>query len=519
VLGKLAVPDLLGHPVDETNATHLLSVGTGYYHQTERSTAIYVGLLPLLLGAIALVAPGDHRRAAGAGLLIGALGLLWCFRTPLTSLGPFVPGLGFSRPDRAAYLWCFGAAIVAAVGAHRLAGPEGPGLRRATNRLALTVGVAGLGFAGLVAVLPGVLPPDVVERIGRGTLAGAAIGSGVTALAALAVVGLRTAGTIGGGGFLALALALVAFDLGRTSMRMNVLQPEASIFRAPVAGDVLDFLRERRDAEGPYRILRYEHAPTQFVGILPPSTAAPYGIEDTLGFDSINLAAYQEFMSALDPAIVIKRGNFRGVQDASRLDSPLVDLLNVRWVLSSEGDPLPGLEAVREGPVALHENGDALPRAFLVGEARPIPDRAERLAALADPGFRPDLWAYSEGSIPGLGPAGSSDSPGEARLTMHEDERVVVAVDAERPALLVLSDAWYPGWHARVDGDERTIHRINHVFRGVVVQPGDREVEFRYEPASFRRGRLVSLAALVGVIVGAIGLERTRVRREEKRSA
>ena len=104
-----ASPDLLGHPADETNATHLLRVGSGYYFQTEHSTAVYVGLLPLLLAGIVLLAPGDHRRVALVGLSLAALGLLWCMCTPLTALGPWIPGLGFSRPDRATFVWCFGA--------------------------------------------------------------------------------------------------------------------------------------------------------------------------------------------------------------------------------------------------------------------------------------------------------------------------------------------------------------------------------------------------------------------------
>jgi len=512
-LGKLAIPDLLGHPVDDTNATHLLEVGNGYYFQTERSTAVYVGLLPLLLAAIAIAAPGDHRRAVGAGVLLAGIGLLWSLRTPLTAAAPFLPGLGFSRPDRGVFLWCFGASIVAAVGAERLAGAEGPGLRRASNRFGLTVGAALLAFALLVALHPGLLPDRVVERAGRGDLARAAAASAATAAAALALVGLRGSGRIGRGAFVAAALLLVAADLGRHAGRLNVMQPKASIFRAPVPGDAIDFLQRRRAADGPGRILRYEPHPTQFAGILPPSTAAPYGIEDALGFDSMNLAAYQELMAALDPAIPIKRGNFRGVRNAAALASPLVDLLNVRWVLAEDDGPLPGLVLARGGPVAIHENPDALPRAFLVGEVRPIADAAARIAALADPAFRPDLRAYSEGSIPGLDSAGPS--PGEAELTIHEDERVVVAVRAERTALLVLTDAWYPGWQARVDGRERTIHRVDHAFRGVVVGPEDREVEFRYRPASFRIGASASVAALGLLAAAAIALGRASRPREE----
>ena len=61
--------------------------------------------------------------------------------------------------------------------------------------------------------------------------------------------------------------------------------------------------------------------------------------------------------------------------------------------------------------------------------------------------------------------------------------------------ILVLSDTYYPGWRAFVDGVERPILRANHVFRAVVVPTGAREVVFSYEPDSFRYGLLVSVAA------------------------
>ena len=61
---------------------------------------------------------------------------------------------------------------------------------------------------------------------------------------------------------------------------------------------------------------------------------------------------------------------------------------------------------------------------------------------------------------------------------------------------MVLSDTYYPGWRAFVDGVERPILRANHVFRAVVVPAGAQEVVFSYEPDSFRYGLLVSVAAV-----------------------
>lgn len=294
------------------------------------------------------------------------------------------------------------------------------------------------------------------------------------------------------------------------------MQPEESVFRAPRPGGSLEFLQRQAGDGEPFRILSFEPRRSPFGGVLPPSTAAVYGLEDALGFDSLNLAAYAELMRALDPEIVVKRGNFRGVTRVDALASPLVDLLNVRWVLAASPQELPGLHRAHVSDLAVHENPGALPRAFLVGEVRVEPDPDERLRAMAHPGFRPDLWAYSEVPIEGPEP-GATDrlpDPGIARLARHEDERVEVDVEAARPGLLVLTDAWYPGWKAYVDGQERPIHRVDHVFRGVVVRPGDRRVVFEYHPASFRVGAAASLGGLLVLGIGSFALARTgRARR------
>jgi hypothetical protein len=129
------------------------------------------------------------------------------------------------------------------------------------------------------------------------------------------------------------------------------------------------------------------------------------------------------------------------------------------------------------------------------------------LRAMADPSFRPGLWAYADRPVEGLmrGPsAPDSTPPGEARVVSSLDEDVTVRVDARRRALLVVSDAWYPGWRASVDGAPQPILRVDHAFRGVVVEPGTHDVVFTYAPDSFRLGATLSLVGLSALGAGAV---------------
>jgi len=77
-----------------------------------------------------------------------------------------------------------------------------------------------------------------------------------------------------------------------------------------------------------------------------------------------------------------------------------------------------------------------------------------------------------------------------------------LAIDlwSEREALLVVTDAWYPGWSATVNGRAAPVAEVNAFQRGVRVPAGYSTVVMRYEPWTVPVGILVSLAALIAIV-------------------
>ena len=141
--------------------------------------------------------------------------------------------------------------------------------------------------------------------------------------------------------------------------------------------------------------------------------------------------------------------------------------------------------------------------------------------AITAPAFRPRSAIVTEEPIAGLAAARAGAAgplPGEARISNYEDERVEVRTRTTRPGLLVLTDSFYPGWKATVDGRDAKIHRVDYLIRGVQLPAGTHTVRFRYEPESWRVGWITSALALV-IILGAVAVGLLRRRRAPRPAA
>src|SRR5262249_24687535 len=86
-----------------------------------------------------------------------------------------------------------------------------------------------------------------------------------------------------------------------------------------------------------------------------------------------------------------------------------------------------------------------------------------------------------------------------ATLTDYAPNRVAVAVDDGPAGYLVLTDVWYPGWQCTIDGQPSRVYRANYLFRGVPLTAGPHQFVFRFAPASYHQGRLISAVALAAV--------------------
>ncbi|MGI5865384.1 MAG: YfhO family protein [Myxococcales bacterium] len=183
----------------------------------------------------------------------------------------------------------------------------------------------------------------------------------------------------------------------------------------------------------------------------------------------------------------------------------LFDFAAVTWYVRRGEAPFSDLERAAGGDDGadealfqvpnLYRSRTAFPRAFVVHRAVAASE-AEARAALLDPSRPLRERAFLE-----LGPGESLPSLADcAGSTASIEEitanRVAVAVEACGDGVLVVSDSWFPGWQALVDGRRAPLYRANFLARAVPVSAGRHRVELFYRPVSFLAGAAVSSMAL-----------------------
>ena len=185
-------------------------------------------------------------------------------------------------------------------------------------------------------------------------------------------------------------------------------------------------------------------------------------------------------------------------------DTRLLGLLNVRYLFTTRDFSvrLPGLRLIQDQEVRVYENEHFLPRAFLVSRIIPATDEWNARSMVTGVSFLPGREAvvedYDGGPLP---PADPASAPGQAEIISHQRHRVEIRVESADDALLVLSDTYYPGWTATIDGEPARIYRTDYLFRGVRVPAGHHHVVFQYVDWPFRIGSATTLTTLAIVVL------------------
>jgi len=205
--------------------------------------------------------------------------------------------------------------------------------------------------------------------------------------------------------------------------------------------------------------------------------------------------------------------------------------------------PGPEMSKVYQGDVKVYANGAALQPAFLVHNAKAV-DGPEQAAAAIGGDFDPAGQVILEAN-PQPPPSRSllgrivarlrrmlpqqsftlpqdwlqaQESAGQDRVTVDQfqPERIQVSTNSDAAGFLVLSQSYYPGWQATIDGEPAQLLAADALFQAVHLLPGQHRVEFTFKPRSVLIGELISLVSLA---ITVVGLALSWLRRARRRTA
>ncbi|HEY45021.1 MAG TPA: YfhO family protein [Anaerolineae bacterium] len=470
----LILPDLFGNP----------ALGNYWGYGNYWEDAIYIGILPCLLAFNAIrrgLREKDHsslvRFLVGLSLVvfIFALGK----NTPIFPLlFRYVPTFNlFQAPTRWNLILVFSLALLAGIGAETWRAPTGRALY--WTRLG-TVGVAVVGFAAWLGSL-------FIEGVEPSFVRAFTVASfwlfvaGILTLRLPERLSWRWASLVG---------LVVLADLVFAGIGLNPSIP-LRVFRGDSAlGDsVRDEHRVYMPSDVEYE-LKFErtHQFDTFNPDIDWRLIRDMGLPNTTVLDAIPSA--NNFDPISPDRFVVWLELIEELPREDRLE--LLALMDVGWL------------AVVDTSSGLSVRYEAVPdaeRIRLIPEAVVMSSAEEALSFMSKPDFDPMQMIVLENEVQLTLPTGGGE--GDAVLHGTSDPALIsVRVDTSQGAWLLLSDTWYPGWRAELDGLKTELYRADYLFRAVWIPSGEHVVEFSYRPILFIIG--AALSALVWISVAWI---------------
>jgi hypothetical protein len=479
--------------------------------------SIYVGALVLPLALVGLVSAPRRPRFALAALALGATAVALGRHLPAFDLWSGLPGLASLRfPSKALELAAFALALLAGFGLDAVRRAEA-----ARVRPAAAAAMAALGLLALWAAQPGagawhalLVPP---ETLGHPWTRSAAFLATLRALAVAGAAALAGAALVLRADRRRAALALAALAALEAVASVDGLNATASAeafaWRTPALGPV--------PAQRPNRVYAIDYPDTESLRLLGrdsyrtvPLDAAPdarlllgrlYPVAD-LGAGALGREGFPLDVPQLRSAELTRWLRSLERNLATPAFPRLLQLSGADFLLSLHA-PGPGFAPLAEArgvheTVKLWRVEGALPRAFAVAGVR-LAEGQAAFDALVSPSFDP-LAEVVLAPGASVAPAPGATA-GEVRALELGLDRFALEATLARPGLVVLLEAWDPGWVATVDGAPAAVLRANLVFRAVAVPAGRHRVEMRYRPREVLHGLVVSALAMAALVALAFG--------------
>lgn len=184
----------------------------------------------------------------------------------------------------------------------------------------------------------------------------------------------------------------------------------------------------------------------------------------------------------------------------SQNNQQVINMLNTKYIIYPPQQQ--GQQATAR------QNPGALGAAWFVGRVRMVNTPNEEIDALSNFNPRQEAIVHQEFADYVQGLQADSTGRGQIKLTSYAPNKLIYTSTSEKEQLAVFSEIWYgpnKGWQAYIDGEPVDHIRVNYVLRGLRIPAGQHEIEFVFNPKSYRTGVVLSRIFSTLILVGLLG--------------
>jgi hypothetical protein len=527
-LVTLFAPDFWGNP-----GTYNVFGNPGFYHER----VIYLGLVPLLFAILAILSIRKKELTIWKYITLISFSMIFAIPTGWIWYVLHIPFLSSMQPTRIMMVTTFGVAVLSAYGMEEFV--EKKHIHSLLKPLGIVISLAAtawawVGWSKLLTIhclqfvipLPALFsktfcpPPqtvvmDELVRYASISFRNLILPSGILLAIIFCLVFLKKNKTILFASLLSLHILSMFYFAQKYlyfSVRSN-MYPELAV------------IQKAKQLAGNNRVWSYGNA------TIENNILSYFGIQTAEGYDAFFPKAYGELLGAIgtnkpiNSQIARSDATLKHADEVERMtDNPrrlrMLSLLGVKYIIESKtGNDKDRQKMELRFPsnlfsIAWENDGwriweykNTLPRAYVTSNVLVAKTNAEYTKYLFDPSvdFSNTIILDENPSNmltkPGFGKPQSQALDGlpqsrSATITLYKPNTVVIQTTNDTPAMLYLSDSYYPGWVATIDGKPTKIYKADYAFRAVRVDQGTHEVIFTYRPMSFYWGIVLSMIGL-----------------------
>lgn len=438
--------------------------------QDYTSNTGFVGVIAVILAMLSLNNIRENKNIL-FGFLLATLGLALAFPMPVSIFlwksGIF--GMQAAAAHRSLVIFNLGVAMLAAFGLNSMNKAKFRRIIFSAFLLLLTVFGFALYYQNPVAyrniIFPGLILAAIFILLAMRRLLGNVFGI--------------------------LILAVCLIELFRFGWKFTPFVKQDLVYPTT---PVIEFLKKQ---EGDFRVIADK--------VIPINSLMAYDIQTLEGYDAVYPLLSSEYISAVNSGSL--ETAFRRYAIIDNLESKLASLANVKYLVVFTKD-LEDFDdqyklVFTDKSVSVLEDQNVLPRAFLTYSWEGA-SKEEALNKILN--FQDLEKIY----IQDLDiPVSQGSSEGKILNSQITVNRKLFEVDINADAMLFVSDTYYPGWNAYIDGNKTKIYQTDIAFQSVFVPEGKHKIEFIYQPESFNKGLFISVVSLI-VILGTVYISNER---------